>query len=166
MIGYQWLAVLSLLVWSAADTTTGQPDKAGWAFGLGLERIAMVLFNIPDIRLFWSNDDRFLSQFKSGKITQFQSYSKYPPCYKDMSFWLPAGTIDISSSSVEGSTTATSSGAGAGAGAAAAGGKGRIFHENDYCEIVREVAGDLVENVTLVSRTSDFLSSSLLTAFS
>jgi len=25
-----------------------------------------------------------------------------------------------------------------------------VFHENDYCEIVREVAGDLVENVTLV----------------
>jgi phenylalanyl-tRNA synthetase alpha chain len=30
------------------------------------------------------------------------------------------------------------------------GGKDKAFHENDYCEIVREVAGDLVETVTLV----------------
>lgn len=49
----------------------------------------MVLFAIPDIRLFWSTDPRFLSQFQDGKITSFQSYSKYPPCYKDVSFWLP-----------------------------------------------------------------------------
>jgi phenylalanyl-tRNA synthetase alpha chain len=86
----------------------------------------MVLFNIPDIRLFWSSDARFLIQFKSGEITKFQPYSKYPPCYKDMSFWVPPNSED------------------------SAGGKGKVFHENDYCEIVREVAGDLVENVTLV----------------
>ncbi len=28
----------------------GQPGNKGWAFGLGLERLAMVLFDIPDIR--------------------------------------------------------------------------------------------------------------------
>jgi hypothetical protein len=39
-------------------------DHKAWAFGLGLERLAMVLFDIPDIRLFWSDDDRFLKQFK------------------------------------------------------------------------------------------------------
>ena len=67
-----------------------QEQLTGWAFGLGLERLAMVLFSIPDIRLFWSTDERFTSQFKAGKINAFQSYSKYPMCYKDVSFWLPA----------------------------------------------------------------------------
>lgn len=62
---------------------------SGWAFGLGLERLAMVLFDIPDIRLFWSEDPRFSSQFSQGEITKFQPYSKYPPCYKDLSFWIP-----------------------------------------------------------------------------
>ena len=49
----------------------------------------MVLFAIPDIRLFWTDDERFTSQFKAGKIVKFNSYSKYPLCYKDVSFWLP-----------------------------------------------------------------------------
>ena len=41
----------------------GAVDKVGWAFGLGLERLAMKLYSIPDIRLFWSKDSGFLSQF-------------------------------------------------------------------------------------------------------
>eukprot|EP00494_Astrolonche_serrata_P024926 UN25186 len=34
-------------------------EYRGWAFGLGLERLAMLLLNIQDIRLFWSKDKRF-----------------------------------------------------------------------------------------------------------
>lgn len=64
------------------------PHKKAWAFGLGVERLAMVLFDIPDIRLFWSTDPRFLSQFTEGQITKFVPYSKYEACYKDVSFYL------------------------------------------------------------------------------
>jgi phenylalanyl-tRNA synthetase alpha chain len=40
------------------------PEKwSGYAFGLGMDRLAMVLFDIPDIRLFAQNDLRFLRQF-------------------------------------------------------------------------------------------------------
>ncbi|MER3414969.1 MAG: phenylalanine--tRNA ligase subunit alpha [Gemmataceae bacterium] len=36
---------------------------SGFAFGLGPQRITMLLYGVPDIRLFWSNDLRFLRQF-------------------------------------------------------------------------------------------------------
>lgn len=40
------------------------PDKVqGFAFGLGVERIAMLKHGIKDIRLFFENDLRFLEQF-------------------------------------------------------------------------------------------------------
>jgi phenylalanyl-tRNA synthetase alpha chain len=35
----------------------------GWAFGFGIERIAMIRYGIDDIRLFYENDVRFLRQF-------------------------------------------------------------------------------------------------------
>ncbi|XP_067146919.1 phenylalanine--tRNA ligase, mitochondrial isoform X5 [Apteryx mantelli] len=73
----------------------GAQDKIGWAFGLGLERLAMILYDIPDIRLFWSEDERFLKQFIVPHICQkikFQPLSKYPPLINDISFWLPSET--------------------------------------------------------------------------
>jgi len=65
--------------------------EVGWAFGLGLERWAMKLFEVQDIRQFWSQDPRFLSQFKKGQINKFKPYSKYPTCYKDITFWIAEG---------------------------------------------------------------------------
>ena len=41
-------------------------EYSGYAFGMGIERIAMLLYEVGDIRLFFENDIRFLSQFKSG----------------------------------------------------------------------------------------------------
>ncbi|EAS07559.1 phenylalanine-tRNA ligase (macronuclear) [Tetrahymena thermophila SB210] len=92
-------------------------DDIAWASGGGLERFAMLLFGIPDIRLFWSKDSRFLNQFKAGQINKFQPFSKYPACYKDISFWIKDMTT---------------------------------FEENDIYEIVREIGGDLIEQVECV----------------
>ena len=38
-------------------------EVSGFAFGLGLERIAMLRHGVPDIRMFWESDLRFLRQF-------------------------------------------------------------------------------------------------------
>ena len=38
-------------------------EVSGFAFGLGLERIAQLRHRVPDVRLFWTNDLRFLRQF-------------------------------------------------------------------------------------------------------
>jgi phenylalanyl-tRNA synthetase alpha chain len=38
-------------------------EVSGFAFGIGLERIAMLRHGVPDIRMFWENDLRFLGQF-------------------------------------------------------------------------------------------------------
>lgn len=70
---------------------SGRSAERGWAAGLGLERFAMKLFGIPDVRLFWSLDPRFLSQFRAGSISQFREFSKYPVCYKDISLWVGEG---------------------------------------------------------------------------
>lgn len=107
--------------------SAGAGNKLGWAFGLGLERLAMVLYSIPDIRLFWSQDERFLKQFRVQDIHQpicFQLLSKYPPLHNDISFWLPG-----SRGSEEGRES---------------------FTQNDFYELVRSVGGDLVEKVSLV----------------
>ncbi|KAG7488673.1 hypothetical protein MATL_G00037570 [Megalops atlanticus] len=89
-----WLEVLGCGVMEQElVNSAGAQNKMGWAFGLGLERLAMVLYGIPDIRLFWSEDERFLEQFRLPHIDDavtFKPLSKYPPLTNDISFWLPA----------------------------------------------------------------------------
>ncbi len=43
-------------------------DYTGFAFGMGIERVAMLKYHINDLRLFFENDIRFLNQFK-GDVT-------------------------------------------------------------------------------------------------
>ncbi|KAJ0022604.1 hypothetical protein NQD34_014738 [Periophthalmus magnuspinnatus] len=119
----QWLEVLGCGVMEQQLLhSAGAGHKLGWAFGLGLERLAMVLFNIPDIRLFWSRDERFLKQFRVHDLQQpisFQPLSKFPPLHNDISFWIPdSGT----------------------------------FSQNDFFDLVRTIGGDLVEQVTHVDQ--------------
>ncbi|XP_029446456.1 phenylalanine--tRNA ligase, mitochondrial-like [Rhinatrema bivittatum] len=116
----EWMEVLGCGVMEQQlVNSAGASEKIGWAFGLGLERLAMILYDIPDIRLFWSEDERFLKQFCVTHINQpvkFQPLSKYPPLTNDISFWLP----------LEG------------------------YSENDFYDLVRNIAGDLVEKVGLI----------------
>lgn len=89
----KWIEVLGCgVIRQEILNKAGAVDKVGWAFGMGLERLAMRLYDIPDIRLFWSKDPRFISQFKTedpgAKIT-FRPISKHPPAINDMSFWIP-----------------------------------------------------------------------------
>lgn len=125
----EWLEVLGCgVVLQALLQNANVPSQLGWAFGMGLERIAMLLFGIPDIRLFWSKDARFLEQFSAnGPIKRFVPFSKHPECYKDVSFWVKS----VGSS-------------------AGGGGSTQELHENDVMEIVRKQAGDMAEDVRLV----------------
>ncbi|KJE89049.1 phenylalanyl-tRNA synthetase [Capsaspora owczarzaki ATCC 30864] len=120
----KWLEVLGCgVVQQQILSNAGVENKLGWAFGLGLERLAMVLFGIPDIRLFWSTDSRFVSQFSEAaalnpgaNAVKFQEFSRFLSRSKDTTFWLP------------------SSG----------------FEDNDFFELVRSIASDLVENVQMI----------------
>lgn len=56
----------------------------GWAFGFGLERLAILSMNLPDIRLLWSNDPRVKKQLKLGN--KYKEVSKFPPITRDISF--------------------------------------------------------------------------------
>ncbi|EWC47552.1 hypothetical protein DRE_03172 [Drechslerella stenobrocha 248] len=122
----EWLEVLGCgVIRQDLLNRAGQGDKIGWAFGLGLERIAMLMYGIPDIRLFWSQDERFARQFRDGVVRRFEPFSRHPACYKDVTFWVPAAAA----------TTA-----------------GEEFHENDFMEVLRGTGGDLVEDVKLIDK--------------
>ncbi|PWN52214.1 phenylalanyl-tRNA synthetase [Violaceomyces palustris] len=152
----KWLEILGCgVVMERTLERANVEGKLGWAFGLGLERIAMVLYSIPDIRLFWTEDKRFLDQFQTstgggakrtsdGGLITFKPYSKFPPCYKDVSFWLPQTSTTTTSS-----TSPSSSSQGQGTEAKSSS-SSSSFHENDFFEVVRDTVGDLAEDVVKI----------------
>ena len=65
-MGKDWLEIAGCgMVHPAVLEEVGlDPEEwSGWAFGFGIERIAMLRYGINDIRLFYENDTRFLRQF-------------------------------------------------------------------------------------------------------
>ena len=86
----------------------------GWAFGFGLERLAILGMRLPDIRLLWSSDERVKRQLKLGTV--FVEVSKYPPIVRDISFVVTKAE----------------------------------FIANNYFDLVRDVGGDLIEEVKLL----------------
>lgn len=65
--GTGWIEVLGagMVNRKVFENCNINPDEyQGFAFGVGLERIAMLKYGIPDIRYFFENDIRFLKQFK------------------------------------------------------------------------------------------------------
>jgi len=90
------------------------PDNyTGWAFGFGIERLAIVSMELPDIRLLWSTDERVTKQLHLGQ--KFVEVSKYPSVVRDISFIVP-----------------------------------KTFAPNNYFDLVRDIAGNLVEEVALI----------------
>ncbi len=66
--GTGWLEIMGCGMVDPSVLTNCKIDPAiysGYAFGMGLERMAMLLYGIEDIRMFYENDIRFLQQFSS-----------------------------------------------------------------------------------------------------
>ena len=65
-MGKEWLEIAGCgMVHPQVFENVGYDPEVwtGWAFGFGIERIAMIRYGINDIRLFYENDLRFLKQF-------------------------------------------------------------------------------------------------------
>ncbi len=91
-VGERWIEILG----------GGMPKKSvlknfgiegynGWAFGFGLERLAIIGMELPDIRLLWSTDERIKKQLKLGQ--KYKEVSKYPPITRDISFIVPKNFV-------------------------------------------------------------------------
>jgi phenylalanyl-tRNA synthetase alpha chain len=90
----------------------------GWAFGFGLERLAIISMDLPDIRLLWSQDERVKKQLRMGN--KYKEVSKFPPITRDISF-----IVD------------------------------KNFIPNNYFDLIRDLGGDLVEEVRLLDKYSN-----------
>jgi len=115
MVNNEWVEILGAgMIKSSVLEKMGIKGYNGWAFGFGLERLAILSMNLPDIRLLWSDDDRVKKQLVLGQ--KFKEVSKYPAITRDISF-----IVDISS-----------------------------FAPNNYFDLVRDVVGDMAEEMALV----------------
>lgn len=117
-IGDRWIEVLGSGVVRGSvlkELGVDPGEYNGWAFGFGLERLAIISMELPDIRLLWSDDPRVKKQLKLGN--KFKEVSKFPPITRDISF-----VVDKS------------------------------FVPNNYFDLIRDVGGDLVEQVELLDK--------------
>lgn len=117
-IGGNWVEVLGsgVVKGSVLKNLGVDPDVYnGWAFGFGLERLAIISMELPDIRLLWSEDERVKRQLVLGNT--YEEVSKYPPVLRDISFIVPDS-----------------------------------FIPNDYFDLIRDLGGDLVEEVELLDK--------------
>ena len=115
-IGGRWIEMLgSGMARKTVLANFGLTGYHGWAFGFGLERLAMASMELPDIRLLWSQDERVKRQLKLGQ--KFKEVSKYPPITRDISFVVSTD-----------------------------------FIPNDYFDLIRDIGGDLVEQVELLDK--------------
>ena len=86
----RWIEVLGagIVHPSVLEKLGIDPEKYnGWAFGFGIERLAMPLKKVPDIRIFWSQDPRITAQW--GDFKPYKEVSNFPPVFKDISFIAP-----------------------------------------------------------------------------
>ncbi|UXI17667.1 Pancreatic lipase-related protein 1 [Sarcoptes scabiei] len=123
----KWLEILGCgVIEQKILDRDGLSTRIGWALGLGLERIAMLKYSIPDIRLFWTKDTGFSNQF--ANLDPFEEYkyrpiSSYPQKCFDLSFWLPS--LDETKNQ---------------------------WSPNDVYAIILEIGSDLVEQVHLIDQ--------------
>ncbi len=81
----QWIEILGGgMPRKTVMSNFGLEGYNGWAFGFGLERLAIISMGLPDIRLLWSEDPRVTKQLQLGQ--KFVEVSKYPPIIRDISF--------------------------------------------------------------------------------
>lgn len=81
----EWLEILgSGMPKKSVLKKMGVEGYQGWAFGFGIERLAIISMALPDIRLLWSTDERVKKQLKLGQ--PYREVSKYPPATRDISF--------------------------------------------------------------------------------
>lgn len=69
--GSGWIEILGAgMVHPNVLTNVGYDPTiyTGWAFGMGFERLTMLKYNVQDIRSFYTNDLRFLSQFSRARM--------------------------------------------------------------------------------------------------